>query len=117
MLESVCEAEVGDDNVTIAVQQQVLQLQITVDNLLGMQVGHAGYELRKELGSILLAKVSMSENVIEEFASGCIFNDDADILVRLDDVVQPHDIRVIQHLREKHSSTVSDLIQESRVNQ
>ena len=45
MFESVCEAKVRDDDIPMAIQEQVLQLEITVNNLLFMDIPNTGDEL------------------------------------------------------------------------
>ena len=50
----VGEAKVGDDDVAVAIQQEVLELQVTVDDVLLMQVGDAADELRKEAAGVAL---------------------------------------------------------------
>ncbi|KAG9755140.1 kinase-like protein, partial [Aureobasidium melanogenum] len=47
-VKSVCESKIGDDDIAVAVQQQVLQLQVAMDNTLLMQVANTRHELCKQ---------------------------------------------------------------------
>lgn len=87
MLEAVCEAKVSDDNISVPIKEQILQLQITMDYLLLVDVPDARDKLSKQFASVLLLQISMSKNVIEKFAARGIFQDDSDIFVRLDYIV------------------------------
>ena len=46
-VEGVGETEISDDDVLVAIQQQVLQLEISVDDTPLVQIAHSGYELGK----------------------------------------------------------------------
>lgn len=87
MLKAVCEPEVSDDNISMPIKKQVLQLQVAMNYLLLVDVPDARNKLCKQFASVLLLKISMSKNMIEKFAAGGIFKDDSDIFVRLDYIV------------------------------
>jgi hypothetical protein len=82
----------------MAVEEQVLQLEVAVDDLLLMRVPYARDELSEELARVLLLEIAMGEDVVKELAARGVFEDDADILVRLDNVVQTDNIRVFEVL-------------------
>lgn len=87
------------------------------DSLL-VQVSNSRDELSKQLGSILLLEVAMSEDVVEQLSAcanssesaqarlrregksrtGCILEDDTDVLFRLDDIVQSNNVGVSDNL-------------------
>ena len=98
VLEVVGEAKVCDDDVAIAVEEEVLELEIAVDDLLGVDVADAGDELGEELAGVLFLEVAVGEDVVEELAARGVVEDDADVLVCLDDVVEADDVRVLEPL-------------------
>ena len=87
MLESVRESEIRDDNIPVAIQEEVLQLEIPMDDFLFVDVPDAGDELREELAGVLFIEIAVREDVVEELATGCVLENDADVLVCLDDIV------------------------------
>ena len=98
VLEVVGEAKVCDDDVAIAVDEEVLELEIAVDDLLGVDVADAGDELGEELAGVLFLEVAVGEDVVEELAARGVVEDDADVLVCFDDVVEADDVRVLEPL-------------------
>ena len=69
-----------------------------MDNPLLVNVPYAWCELTEKLARTLLLEVPMGQNVVEEFAR-LVFEDDPDVVVRLDNVVQPDDVRLFQNLK------------------
>ena len=59
MLESVCESEIGDDDISMAVEEQVFEFEVAMDDFLLVDVPYARDELRKQLGSILFFEVAV----------------------------------------------------------
>lgn len=68
-LEGVGESEIGDDDVPSLVEEEVLELEISVDDVLGVEVVDSRDELSEELGGGVLLEVSMSEDVVEELST------------------------------------------------
>ena len=66
-------AKVCDLDVLVAVKKEVLQLEITMNDLLLVNIPDAGDELCKKFAGVLLFEVTMGQNVVEELSSGCIF--------------------------------------------
>ena len=87
MLEPVGETEVRDYHVSVSVEEEVFEFEVSVDNLFLVNVPDAGDELTEELARILLLEVAMGQNMVEEFTTRRVLEDDTDILVGLDDVV------------------------------
>jgi len=65
MFEPVGESKVGDDDVSVAVEEEILELQITMNDFLLMDVPDTRDELGEKLGCIFFAQISMRENMIE----------------------------------------------------
>jgi hypothetical protein len=98
MLKLVGKTEIGNDHISVTVEEQVLQLEVAMDNFLLVDVPNTGDELREQLGSVLFAEITMGQDVVEEFSSRRVFQDDADVLVRLNHVVETDDVGVFQGL-------------------
>ena len=98
MLEAVGEPKVGHDHVPVSVEEQILEFEVTMDDLFLMKVPDSRNELGKQLAGVAFLEVAVGEDVIEEFATGGIFEDDPDVLIRFDDIVEMNDIGVIQCL-------------------
>jgi hypothetical protein len=65
MFETVSEPKVGDDYVAMAVEKQILKLEVTVDNLLLVDIPDTRDKLAEELASVFLAKIPMRQDVVE----------------------------------------------------
>jgi hypothetical protein len=72
VFESVGETKVGNDDVAVLVEKQILELEITVDNVFSMEIVDTGYQLRKELLRVLFFQIPASEDMIKEFSSWSI---------------------------------------------
>jgi len=101
VLESVGEPEIGDDHVAVTVEKQILELEVAMDDFLLVDVPNAGYELGEQLCSVLFAQISMGQNVVEQFAAGCVLKDDTDVFIRLDHVVESNNVGMLQSLRRR----------------
>ncbi len=88
----VGKANVGDDDVAVAVQKQIFELEIAMDDVLLMKVRDTGDELSKETAGMLLLEILVRENVVEELASRGILEDDTDVAIRLDDFVETDNV-------------------------
>lgn len=80
-IERVGEAKVGDDDVSVPVEQEVLQLEIAVDDALLVQVPNAGNELGKEAAGRVVLEVPVVQDIVKQFSAGGIFEDDAKMFV------------------------------------
>lgn len=98
MLETVCKAKVCDDDIPVAIKEKVLELEITVDDFLLVDVPDTRDELGKELCGVFFLEVAMGKNVVEELASGGILENNADVFVCLYDIVESDDVWVLKCL-------------------
>ena len=98
MLKLVGKSEIGNDHISVSVEEQILQLEVAMDNFLLVDVPNTGDELRKQLRCVPFAKITMGQDVVEEFSSRRVFQDDADILVRFNHVIETDNIGVFQGL-------------------
>lgn len=69
MIEPVGKAKVGDDDVAVLVEEEVLELEVAVDNVLLVEIVDAGDELRKELLRVSLLQIAIGEDVVEQLAA------------------------------------------------
>lgn len=107
MFEPIGETEICYYHVPVAIEEEVFELQVAVDDLFLVDVPDAGDELTEEFARILLLQVAVSQNVVEEFTPRCIFEDDTDVLVCLDNVVQPDDVGMFESLRAESEGKYS----------
>jgi hypothetical protein len=112
-VECVRKAKVGDDDVLVAVQKQVLELEIAMYDALLVQISNTRNQLGKESPSCGVLEVSVIEDIIEKLTSGSIFQDDSHMSLSLDELVQSNNIRVLQLLKD--GDLAVDLGQASRV--
>ena len=96
MLEPVGEAEICDDNVTISVEEQIFELEITVDNLLLMDIPYSTDQLCKELSRVFFSEISVGEDMIEEFSTRGVVEDDTDVFVGFDCLVESDNVGMVQ---------------------
>jgi hypothetical protein len=68
VVEPVGKAKVGDDDVAVLVEEEVLELEVAVDNVLLVEIVDARDELRKELLRISLLEIAVGEDVVEQLA-------------------------------------------------
>lgn len=98
MLKTVRKAEISDDHIAMAVEQEILEFEVSMNNFLLVDIPHTGNKLRKQLCCVSLTKIAVCENVVEKLSSGSIFDDDSYVLVGFDDIVQTDDIWVFEGL-------------------
>ena len=94
-VESVGKAKVSDNDVLVAIQEQILKLEITVNNTLLVKVSNARYQLGEEPPRGRIFEVSVVQDVIEKLASRCVLQDDSHVPFGLDKLVQSNNIRVL----------------------
>lgn len=73
------EAEVGDFDVAVLVEKQVLRLDITMTNVVAVDVADSLDELAEKLARFIFLETSVFEDVVEEFAVGNVFDYDKDL--------------------------------------
>ncbi len=101
MLKTVCKSKVGDDYIAMPVEQKILELEVSMNNFFLMDVPDARYELGKEFGGVSFTQIAVGKDVVEEFTSGSIFNNDTDVFVSFDNIVQAYDVGVLEGLYER----------------
>jgi len=69
IVEPVRKPEIGDNDLPVPVEEEVLELQVPMDDLLLVEVGDAGDELGEELAGHVLPEVLVCEDVLEELAA------------------------------------------------
>lgn len=69
MLEAISKAKIGDDDVTVLVEEQVLKFEIPVNYFLLVDIPDARDELGEEFCGIAFSQVAMSKDVVEKFAT------------------------------------------------
>ncbi|CEP02057.1 hypothetical protein PBRA_002322 [Plasmodiophora brassicae] len=93
-------AEVDDLDVGLGVEEQVLRLQVAVDDVGVVAVLHAVDDLVEEDGGGLLVDPVVLDDEVEQFAAGRVLHDQEHEALRVDDLVQVDDVRVLQMLQD-----------------
>lgn len=111
MFEAVGESKIGDDDISMAVEKEILEFEVPMYNFLLVYVPDAGKKLGEEFRCILFLEVTVSEDVVEQLAARCVFKDDSYVFVCFDHVVQTDDVWMFQRLKmtdeERSSGTMS----------
>lgn len=69
MFETVSETKVGDDDVPVAVEKQVFEFEVAVNDLFLVDVPDTGYELGEKSCGIFFFEVSVGKDMVKELAS------------------------------------------------
>jgi hypothetical protein len=101
VFEPIGETEVRDYHVSMPIEEEVFEFEVAVDDLFLVNVPDARDELTEEFARILLLQVAVGEDVVEEFTTRRVLEDDTDVLVRFDNVVQSDDVRMFESLKEE----------------
>ncbi|KAI6761498.1 hypothetical protein HG531_002051 [Fusarium graminearum] len=99
-IKSVCEAKVGDNNVAVTIEKQVFKLQVAVHYSLLVEVPNARHKLGKQATSSIVFQVSVVEDIVEKFTSGCVFKNDTYVSVCLDLINQTHNVGVLNPAKD-----------------
>ena len=91
----VAQAEVGNFDVVVFVQQQILWLEISMDDLVSMTVLDSTYYLLEHLSGFLFVQPAMLDDIVEKFHWG-IFKHHDDIVLIHDDRIELDDVWVSQ---------------------
>ncbi|KAH3661301.1 hypothetical protein OGAPHI_006708 [Ogataea philodendri] len=97
--ESVDKPKVCDDDIFVFVQQEIFELQVSVDDPLCVHVVDSGNQLSKQPTGHRFFQVPVFENVVEKFTSGGVFQHNSDVFVVLKHLFQPHDVGMCQFLQ------------------
>jgi len=101
VFEPIGEAKVRDYHVPVSVEEEVFEFKVTMNDLFLVNVPDARDELTEEFACVLLLQVAVGKDVVEEFTTRRVLEDDTDVLVRLDNVVQSDDVRMFESLKDK----------------
>lgn len=94
-IKRVGEANVGDDDVAVTIQKQVLELEVSVHYALFVEVANAGDELREQAASRMVFEIAMVQDVVKKLPARRVLEDDANVSIRLDHVYQAHNVGVL----------------------
>lgn len=95
-VEGVGEPKVSDDDILVAVEQQVLELQISVNNASLVQVADTGDKLGEQLTRRAVLQIAVVEDVVEQLTARRILEDDADVALGLNHLMQANNVRVVE---------------------
>lgn len=98
MFELIGETEARDDQILVSIKEEAFEFEAAVDDVFLVNIPDAGDELTKEFAGDVFRQIAVGKDVVEEFTTGRVLEDNTDKLVRLDDVVKLDDIRVFEGL-------------------
>ena len=114
MFEPIGETKVRDDHIPVPIEEEVFKFEVAVDDLFLVNVPDARDELTEEFARVLLLQIAVGEDVVEEFTTRRVLEDDADVLVRLDDVVKSDNVRMFEGLVGRVGAKTPGIFQWSR---
>ena len=101
MFKTIGKAKIRNDNIAVAVEEEVFEFQVSVDNFLLVDVPDTGNELGEELCSISFFKIAVGENMVKEFSARGVFKDDTDVFVSFDNIIKTHNVGMFERLGTK----------------
>lgn len=96
----VAETEIGNFDIEIGIQQEVLRLEIAMNDFLKMAIFDTGYNLMEEIPRFVGGKAAFGNNVVEEFSPGHIFVDEEYIGGGIDDFVEADNVWVCAEVKD-----------------
>eukprot|EP00968_Pinguiococcus_pyrenoidosus_P008168 scaffold576_cov260-Pinguiococcus_pyrenoidosus.AAC.32 len=85
VLHEVAEAEVGDLDVVVRIEQQVLRLEVPMHDVVKVAVLHATDDLLHELSRLVRLQTALGNNVVEKLPARHVLHHNEDIRRRIDD--------------------------------
>jgi hypothetical protein len=90
--------------VALVVEQEILWLEITVDNVHRMDLFDSSEDLMKKNTGLWLFQATFGHNIIKDFSARCVFHDQIQLPSRLNDLVQLHDVWMSDQLQDMYFS-------------
>lgn len=100
-VEKVGKAKVYDLDVEILVQQDVLGLQISVDDVVGVTVVEGGDDLPEKPPGFLLLDPLLAHNVVKELTTAGVLHHHVNFLGGINDIVEGGNVLVLEHLHNQ----------------
>lgn len=96
----VAEAKIGNLDVHVAVEEQILGLEIAMNDALLVQVLYGRDDLSELGASLLLLHAAVRDQVVEDLAARRVLHHQVESLLCLYDLEELHDVRVVQALHD-----------------
>jgi hypothetical protein len=106
----IAEAKVDDLDVSSLANQDVLDLEISVDDAVSMAVIEGTGDLSAELPSLLLLQPSMRDDVVKHLSTIDVFKEHVPVVGRPHDIAHATDKWVVQESHDGSFSGCSDLL-------
>ena len=89
-------AEVGHLEPQFAVQQNVLQFQVSMDQVRAVELGHGQQEVSEELARVVFAQRAFLVDELSQVSVGAVLHDQEDAVAVQNRLVQPNDVVVFE---------------------
>lgn len=93
--EKVAEAKIDNFDIARLADEDIFNLQISVNNAVAVAIVESACDLASKLASLLLLQPSMRDDVIQHLATIDVFAKHVPVVVRPDDIAHPADVRMI----------------------
>ncbi len=83
-----CESEVRQHKESLAIDEQILRLQVSIDNVFAMEVLEHERNLRREEAGVVRLDRSFSPEVGKELATGDVLQEEIKVLIVLSEAIE-----------------------------
>ena len=114
MFESVRKTKVRDYHVLVLIEQEASEFEVAMDDLFLVDIPDAGDKLAEQFARILLLEITVGKDMVKKFTAGRVLENDANVLVRLDDIVKSDDVGVFESLKGEPDVSPPEMFQRDR---
>lgn len=100
--EHVGEAKVNDFDVQVAVEEEILRLEIPMDDVLAVEILDGRHDLAELLSRNILLHSAIFHEELKNFSVVDVLHHEIERLLCLNHLVELHDVRVVQNLHDGH---------------
>lgn len=99
-VKGVGEAKVGDDDVAVAVEKEIFEFEIAVDDAFFMEVSDTGHELSEKSPGGVVLQVAVGQDVVEQLAARSVLENDSNVPLGFHHLVQPDNVGMLDAAKD-----------------
>lgn len=99
MAVGVAQAEIYDLDVFVVVEEEVLRLEVSVDDVQLVDIFYASVDLLEKLACLVFLEPSVRHNVVKELSAARVLHDQVELLGGLDDFIELDNVGVPDQLQ------------------